>query len=429
MKPFQVLLLAGFGFLALLGLFLFATFSGFGSNATKLGAVTIWGTLPESGVDAALNTLKADNQQYNQVSYVQKPEASFDVDLAEALASGTGPDLILISQEELATEQNKLTVIPFSVMSERSYLDTYLPISEIFLASSGTYGIPFAVDPLVLYYNRSLLTSAGVATPPASWEAVTGLSERLTQSQAGSVIRSVIPLGSYENVENARAILSLLLLQAGNPIVAVDTTGPHAQLTAAGQSSSGSTPAESAINFYTQFSDPAKTVYTWNRALASARQSFLSGDLVLYPGFASELPQLKASNPNLDFDMAPIPQPQTAATSLTFGHVYAFAIPKASKNPAGALTIAQALAAPSYAVHAASEFGMAPALRSSLTPSTNDRYQPVFFPQALIARGWLSPSPSVTDQIFSTMIGSITSGRAAVHQAFDTADQAIEASY
>ncbi|CAN5703529.1 hypothetical protein BH11PAT2_BH11PAT2_05750 [soil metagenome] len=428
-KPFQIILLAAFGFFAVIALILFANFGGFGGGKSTLGTVVIWGTLPQSAVGTSLDALKAANQQFNGVTYVQKQTNNFDANLAEALASGTGPDLILISQEQLTSEQNKLSVIPFATISQRDFLNTYLPITELFLSTSGTYGIPFVVDPFVLYYNRTSLSNAGVASVPTSWEAITGLSERMTVRQAGSVTSSVVPFGAYENVENARAILSLLFLQSGNPIVSVSTNGPHSGLSDAGAGSSASSPAVSAVNFYTQFADPAKTVYTWNRALPSARQAFLSGDLAFYPGFASELSSLKAGNPNLDFDMAPIPQPQTAATKLTYGLAYAFAVPKASKNPTGAITVAQTLSGAPYSTTAAVALSMAPALRASLTPSATDRFQPVYYPQALVAKGWLSPLPNVTDQIFSTMIGDITSGRKDTTQALTAADQAINASF
>jgi multiple sugar transport system substrate-binding protein len=428
MKPFQLIVIGIFAFLIFLGLILFANFGGFGNASAKIGTVTIWGTLPPSNMEKVLGALRTSDQAYQEVSYVQKNEGTFDIDLAEAIASGNGPDLILISQEELDTEQSKLSVIPFSAISQRTFLNTFLPIDEIFLASNGTYGIPFVVDPLVMYYNRSILTSAGIVSPPTTWEGITSLAEQLTQSSAGTVSQSTVPFGVYDNVENARALVSLLFLQAGNPITSVGTNGIHANLNDAGANSTAVPASQSALSFYTQFADPARTVYSWNRAIPSARQAFLSGNLVFYPGFASELPFLKAANPNLDFDMTVIPQPQTSAQKVTFAKAYAFAIPKATKNAAGAETVALALGKASLAPTASQALNMAPATRASLAPSNSDRYSPIYYPQALIAKGWLSPSPAETDRIFSTMISSITSGRSAIGQALDAANQAINAS-
>ncbi len=179
--------------------------------------------------------------------------------------------------------------------------------------------------------------------------------------------------------------------------------------------------------FYTQFSDPVKTVYTWNRSIPSDRQAFIGGTLAFYPGFASELPELKAANPNLDFDMVPMPQPQTSAQKATYGRAYAFAVPKASANSSGALAVALALANSSRALATAQALTMAPATRASLGAPSTDRYQPIYFPQALLAKGWLSPSPADTDRIFSTMISNITSGRMGVDAALTSANQAIDA--
>jgi multiple sugar transport system substrate-binding protein len=426
-KFFKVGILVLFGFFAIAGLVVFSTFRGFGGGGQQVGAVTIWGTLPADQMEAVLSDLRASDQAYGNVTYKQKNETTFDADLANALASGTGPDAIIISQEQLTTEQSKLTIIPFSTIPQRTYLDSYLPIDELFLASSGMYAIPFAVDPLVLYYNRSALVNAGISTPPTTWESMTDLAERLSVSSAGTVAQSTIPFGVYDNVENARAIVSMLFLQAGNPITQVSSRGVGATLS---NTSDGTVSgAEAALNFYTQFADPVKAVYSWNRAFPSARQAFLAGKLAFYPGFASELPQLKAANPNLDFDMAPMPQPKSSNQRITYGKAYALAVPKASHNVYGAVSVALALSKASLAPRIAQTFSMAPPFRAALTPSTSDRYAPVFFPQALIARGWLSPSPARTDSIFSTMITSVTSGGSPAIQALGTANQALDASY
>lgn len=426
MSPFQIVLLSVFALAALLGLYLFSTFKGFG-GAQPAGFVTIWGTLPTTAVQPEIDDLKRTQQAFNKVTYVEKNEATFDTDLADALASGTGPDLVIISEENLIAERSKLSVIPFSSISERTYRDSFLPIGELFLTANGTFGIPFVADPLVLYYNRPLLASANIASPPKSWETVVGLAPTLTQkSDAGVISRSLIPLGTYDNIEHARQILSLLLLQSGSTITENGSFGLRSSLTG-GAASTGSAPAESAVNFYTQFADPAKIVYSWNRSLPDARQAFLAGDAVFYVGLASERPFLAASNPNLSFDMAPIPQPQTATQSTDYAIVYAFAIPKASKNATGAYRAATALAGRTEEGIAASALSMAPADRSLLTPPANDLYAPVYYPAALISRGWLSPAPAVTDRIFADMINSVISGRASVHDALTAADQALTA--
>jgi ABC-type glycerol-3-phosphate transport system substrate-binding protein len=423
-RPFQIVVFGVFVALAIAGLLLFSIYQG-GNSAAKVGTVTIWGVLPSATVGTQLDALKAAHKEYANVNYVEKSAASFDAVLADALASGTGPDLILISQEQLLTEKNKISVIPFSVISERTYLNTFVPIDELFLTDQGMYGIPFTVDPLVMYYNRTMLP-----TPPATWEAVTGLAPRLTQKSGGQVYKSAIALGGYGNIDNARAIISTLLFQSGSPITTLANGAVRAAITqSSNAASAGVNPAESAINFYTQFADPAKTVYSWNGSLANARQAFTAGDLALYIGYASEEPFLAAANPNLDFDMTTVPQPATSQTRTTYGLAYAFAVPKATHNYSGAVSVARTLAGKDQAAQAARTLFMAPAARALLTPAANEKYPAVFYPEALTAKGWLSPQPATTDSIFAAMIGNISSGRNTVQDALQTANQALDSAF
>ncbi len=428
MRPFQIVILAVFGLAAILGLALFASFQGFGRNASEVGAVTIWGLLPESAFDPALTELKQVHKEYGKVTYTAFEAATFDTQLANALASGTGPDLILINQEHLLTERSRLSVIPYSSITERAFRDSYLPIFDTYLSTEGTYGIPLLVDPLVLYYNPTALSAAGVVQPPSTWEAVTGLTPTLTRiTNAQAISRSAIALGTYENVAHARAILSLLFFQAGQPIIEKTQLGLRSTLGESGGDTFGSSAAESALNFYTEFANPTKTIYTWNRSLPDSRQAFTRGDSVFYLGYASERAGIAAANPNLPFDMAMVPQPATASAKTTYGKAYAFALPKASKNASGAYEVAFAMTAKDILPALARGAGMAPGVRSFLTPSTEDLYEPVYYPQALVARAWLSPAPASLDAVFAAMIGNVTSGRMNVKQALDSADQALNA--
>jgi len=426
MKPFQTVVLVACGFLALLGLFLFATFNGGGNGGVPVGPVTIWGPLPADAVYEGIENLKGTNKEFQEITYIEKDPATLESDLAEALAGGYGPDLVIISQEQILSQAGKLSIIPFESVSERTFVSTYLPITELYLTDTGFYGFPITVDPLVVYYNRTLLSNAGLPLPPNLWEVVTALADRLTQLQPDqSIEKSAIALGEYGNVANARAIVSLLLLQSGSTITTKEAGRVRSTLSA-GTSASGNAPAVSAMNFYTQFANPVKTVYSWNRSLPNSRLAFLSGDLALYIGFASERKYLAAANPNLDFDMAPIPQPGTAANPKTYGLAYAFAIPKAAANFEGAFRTAVALTFHDPLKIISEGSGMAPAQRVMLN-DTPDRFTELFYPQALIASGWLSPAPRVTDTIFSAMIENITTGRKDVAESLSSAELTLNA--
>jgi ABC-type glycerol-3-phosphate transport system substrate-binding protein len=429
MHPFQIIIIAVFGLLGFVGLFLFATYNPDDVKSGAVGTVIIWGTLPEDQMSVALQNFTRDNKNYAGVKYVEKSEESFGTSLAEAVASGKGPDLIIITEERLLSQTNKISIQSYKTLSEREFTDTYVPLFNLFLTETGMYARPFLVDPLVLYYNKGHVATAGIATPPQTWEAITGLATTMTRTLPDQTItRSTIALGEYDNIGNARAILSLLLLQSGAKITEATKNGMRASLSGGGTSDSfGITPAESAVSFYTQFANPGKTVYSWNRSLPEARESFLAGDSTFYVGFASERGLIAQGNPNLSFDMARIPQPQTADERIAYAHGYAIA-KLASSDAKGNDKVIDALSGKDFNVAVAQYLSMAPARRDSLTPPEGNLFAPVFYSESLVAQAWLSPSPEETDIIFSTMIGNITSGSKNVRDALINAEKSLSAS-
>ncbi|MBP6859963.1 MAG: extracellular solute-binding protein [Candidatus Pacebacteria bacterium] len=423
-RPFQLIVISVFGVLALVGVFVFATYERNATGSTSAGKVVIWGIIPEREMQGAMEELTR-NSDYRNVSYLYVRPEAFASELANALAEGNGPDLVLISQEELASQESKLSLISFKSVPERTYRDMYATIFEIFLTNEGTYGFPLALDPMVMYYNRQTLANAGIATPPTTWAGIRGLVDTLTSRQGDTVAKSAIPFGSYGNVDNARGIISTLFLQAGSRLSERGTSGIRATFTS---DAGGGSPVQSALLFYAEFADPVKPFYTWNSARESSRQAFLSGTLAFYPGYASEARSLAAANPNLDFDMARMPQPEAGGTKAVYAKAYALAITKVSRNYHGAFSAALGLTEARIMSLAAQSAGLAPAMRTLIAKPPADLYSPVFYPDALIARGWLSPAPSVTDGIFAGMMQNVTSGRFTIAQAIKYASDSIDAS-
>lgn len=426
---FQGILLGVFGIAALVGLFVFATYTSTGGPTAAIGKVVIWGILPHQGVDTALALISRDDTSLKGVSYVEKDPASFDAELTSAIAEGVPPDLVLLSHEDFFTMQKLLAPIPASSVTLRTFADTFAEGGELFYApdGSGSFGLPALIDPLVLYENRTILSSVGISTPPSTWEALTGLVPKITTlTSSQNVSRALIALGTYKNVENARGILSALFLQTGVPIVRVQPDGRlSAVLT--GVNTSGISAGSAVLRFYTQFADPSKISYTWNESLPSSTQFFLSGDSALYIGLASEARFLNQANPNLNFDVAPLPQPATANAKLTYGVVYAFSIPRGAKNASGALAAASALLSQKSDQILAQSTGLAPSLRALLSTTPSDPVAAVAYPSALYAKAWLSPAPASTDALFSGMIQNVISGRLTLDAALAAGERSLAA--
>ncbi|MEK7604477.1 MAG: extracellular solute-binding protein [Patescibacteria group bacterium] len=423
---FQGILMGVFCLGALIGLFVFSTYKG-DSAASAVGSVTIWGTLPAASVQLTLTTLGQTTAEFKNVTYSEKRSATLGTDLAAAIATGVAPDLVLASQEELKALIKFIEPIPFSSISAASFQNTFVGAADIFAAPSGHYGLPFLVDPIVLYSNQSILSSNGIARPPATWEALAGLVPSvavLTPSR--QITRALIALGTYTNIHNAHAILSTLFLQVGIPLSTRSSVGGiTADLGA--RMLEGVPRGEAVLGFYTQFADPTKVSYTWNASLPNSEQSFLSGDLTLHLDYASRARVLRTTNPNLDFTVSAVPQPATANVKRVYGLVYAFMIPRAQVNRTGAFTVATLFTGSDAQRIASAVTGLAPSTLTELSVAQNDPTAAVVNSEALYTSAWLSPAPERVDQVFSSMIGNVMSGRFSIPVALSTAEQSLNA--
>ena len=153
---------------------------------------------------------------------------------------------------------------------------------------------------------------------------------------------------------------------------------------------------------------------------------FTAGDLAVYFGFASELPIIKLKNPNINFDVATIPQSQSGENNTTYGRMMAFAITNGTRNLPQTFTTILALSQKSSAENFAKNLNVVPARRDSVSQIPEGIYNPVFYRSALWARGWLDPDSVATTAIFREMIESITSGRARISEAIRRADSEID---
>jgi ABC-type glycerol-3-phosphate transport system substrate-binding protein len=424
---FQGILFGVFGLVALAGLFVFATYTSNNAGPETIGKVVIWGTLPSEGIQSMLTQAAQTDTVLKDVSYVQKNALTLVADLASAIATGAAPDLVLASGEQLRALAKFITPIPLATLSARTFANAFVQEAGLLSApaAQGYYGVPFALDPLVLFWNRAILTSSGIAKPPSTWEAVTGLVPSVANfTSTRQVTRGLIALGTYDNVRSARGILSTLFLQQGIPLSAYTTNGSLAA-DLGKTSASGKPSGQAVLSFYTQFADPSKVSYTWNSSLPNSQQMFLSGDLALYLGYASEARFLSSANPNLDFDVAPVPQPATAPTKSVHGLLYSFHIPRGAANVSGAYRVALLLAGPAEQTAMAAATGLAPVSLTVLSSAPADPVAAVAYAEALYAKGWLSPEPLDTNGVFSSMIGNVISGRSTPETALIGAENAL----
>ncbi|HEY5382990.1 MAG TPA: extracellular solute-binding protein [Candidatus Paceibacterota bacterium] len=412
MSNFQLIVTGLFVLFIIAGVGVFAAFGGL-RGGSSTGPVTIWGTVDSTLMSNMLTTLRDSNKVFSDVTYVQKKPATYNAELLNAMASGSGPDLFLISQDNLYSFANKITPIPYSAVSQAQFTDSFIDEGQLFLTPNGALALPFSIDPLVMYWNRNIYATAGIASAPVYWNDFLTIAPKITSLDASANVRqAAVALGTWQNITNAKAILSSLFMQAGDPVVARNATGQLVAVFGQMPPSAPANPAESALRFYTEFANPSKTSYSWNDSLAQSSDAFASGDLATYFGFASEYPAIAARNPNLSFGVAVLPQLQGNSTHVTFGQLTGVALSRTAANPTGALAVAEALTGQQAISLLAAAVPLPPVRRDVVVDTSNNAPMQAFVQSSLIAHAWLDPAPAQTDALFQNMIEQVQSGAA-----------------
>jgi ABC-type glycerol-3-phosphate transport system substrate-binding protein len=122
--------------------------------------------LDKNIVENMILNLNQSSKIYSDVSYVEKDKQTYSMEILEALASGNSPDLILVSNETLYENLNKIYPIPYTSFPQRDFINSYVDAFSIFMNSEGILSIPLIIDPMVMYYNQGIFKSAGVPIPP-----------------------------------------------------------------------------------------------------------------------------------------------------------------------------------------------------------------------------------------------------------------------
>ncbi len=389
------------------------------------GKIVVWGTLPSSVMREALSGIESAYDELS-ISYVQKNEETFGDELAEAMASLTGPDVFFVSNETLLSESNKIFITPYETYPLRSYNSIFVDGAEIFLNDKGVMAYPFTIDPLVLYWNKDIFNANGVVTPPVFWEELYSMSTSLTKRTAnGTITQSAISFGTFDNITHAKEIISALVMQGGDYIVRKNSDGTYTSVFGGYLSGTRTRPAESVLRFYTEFANPTSNYYSWNSSLPASYSSFIAGDLAMYIGYSSEIYGIRERNPNLNFDVTRLPQLEGSPTPTTFGKIYGTAVSKSTKNLGASIMVAQSLSGKDTSSFVSTKLSTIPTRRDLLVSNPDDPFAASFYQSALIAKAWYDPDTLSTESIFRTMINDVTSGFLSVGESVSKASESI----
>jgi len=429
MNNFQTILVAVFMAFFVFAVLIFSGAINIGGKSAANGAqgkIVIWGTLPNSTFTSSIDNITTANKDL-KLNYSKKDASTYQQDLVEAFANGNGPDLFIITPDMIERNNNFIYKIPYASYPEKTFTDSFIEGASVYLDSKGIVGLPLFVDPIVLYYNKDILSNEGIVNPPQTWDELFNMNASLTKrDNIGNISQSMIALGQYDNLNNAKDILSTLLIQNNNPIVKRNDTGFTAALTD-NPSDLSVTPIEAVVKFFVEFSNPSNSAYSWNRSLPNSIDMFNSGKLAFYIGRASELFDIQSVNPNLSFNVTQIPQIKNSTMKRTYGDIYAVAISNKSTNLTSAFTVAGGISMGDNAKSLSVATSLPPVSRVLLSSKPVDnQYLFTFFNSALISRSWPDPDSIKSDSVFKEMIDNVLSNTLSISDSISKAQGQLE---
>lgn len=386
------------------------------------GDIVIWGTLPDTMMLPIVQKFNPGEAKTYRISYREINENDFDRILVESLANGAGPDLIIAPYQTMLAQISRVSPFPVKSLNEKKFKDSYVDgASDVFWSPSGAIALPVSIDPLVLFYNRTLFSRHLVVNPPKDWaEVVEDVIKLTVVNEKNEFLESGIALGSPVTPYAKDIIMAIVAQQGQLPVLKQTGSNGSIYTVTANRPTTPKSPVyplTTALRYFTQFADPAQQAYTWNQYSKDASEAFVSEKVAMYIGFSSELRSLRARNPRAQFEMANFPQTQDSKgvmSNVTGMRMHGIARLRSSRNPDAALAAQVALAGGTWSLAISSVLGGVPASRVYASTSG---LSSVILNGMLTARGWQDKFRSKSEAYVTTMISDSLNNRATVTDA------------
>ena len=296
-----VKLLIGLLAVVFLGIIIFAVvIPALTKNNNQKVTLTYWGLWEDNRI---MQSVISDFQrQYPNITidYSKQDIKQYRERLVTRINNGNGPDVFRFHNTWYPMLSAILLPLPSDTISKSDFIQWFYPVAQKDLIKNGAiYGVPLHIDTLALYINLDSFQAAGLK-PPTNWNDFINDSKTLTVKDANGKIKTAgAALGTFDNINHAPDILSLLFVQNGVDLNNIPSTSQK---------------VTDALNFYTSFALGNANV--WDSTLDPSLLAFTKGNLAMYFGYSWDYFAIKATNPNLNFQVAPVPQLPSSNVNL-----------------------------------------------------------------------------------------------------------------
>lgn len=458
-------------FFAIFLLFVFILTSGFGCRSidqateTAMQPITLNYWRVWDGPDAFEDVINDYKQlhPYVTINYRKLRYNEYEKELLDALAEDRGPDVFSIHNTWIRKYQNKIYPLPAKtsmvyqvtkgtikkeivpeLRSSKSltlpeiknkfvdvvYDDVVVPVydEKTETASEKVLGLPLSVDSLALFYNKDLFNNAGIPQAPMYWnkEFQDDVKKLTKQDGKGNISQAGVSLGGGENITRFSDILSVLMMQNG--AVMIDDNG-NTQFDQVPEifRDQRYNPGLEALRFYTDFSNPAKEVYSWNKDMENSLDLFIKGKLAMMFGYSYFLPQIRSQAPKLNLGIAKLPQIEGNQQSVNFANYWVETVSSKSKNTDAAWDFLQFITSEAEAKKYLKVTNTPTALRGLVNSQIENKEADVFSEQVLTAKSWYKgvDSPAM-EKIIADLIKTVANGTDKVENALSFAARQVQ---
>jgi multiple sugar transport system substrate-binding protein len=409
--------------------------------ATTPVKLTIWRVFDDD------DTLKTIMNNYRAIH----PNVSFEYrelrydeyqdELLRAFAEGTGPDIFSLHNTWIGEYESLIQPMPDSVtipyteirgsikkeevttlveeatMSQRQLETNFLEVVAYDVvrdyqpnikleAEERIFGLPLSVDTLALFYNRDLLSQAGIAQPPTTWTDFQDNVTNLTSVGASdTVLQAGAALGTSNNVERAFDLVSLLMMQNGTQM-----TNDRGNATFAENQDREDPASWEALRFYTDFANPLKQVYTWNNDMEDSFDAFVNGSAAFFFGYSYHIPLIETQNPKLNYAIASVPQIEGGRT-VNYANYWVETVAKSTPYVDWAWDFIEYATSAEQAPYYLGVAQKPTALRGLINAQLEDEVLYPFATQLLTAKSWyLGDNADIAEEAFNDMIEEVLAG-------------------
>ena len=399
-----------------------------------------------------------------RIDYHKLRYDEYEQELVEALAEDRGPDVFTMQNTWVKRYMTKLLPAPDKVVTPIKYIKGSIKKEEIvefrttklptpaevrkkYLAAVSldtvvvndtsnkkseqierVWGLPMSMDSLVMYYNKDILNNAGIVEPASNWNDFQEHVKRITQisKDSGQILLSGTAMGTADNVERNFDILSLLMMQNLTPM-----TNAYGQATFTekpeGVTGVSAPPAIGAVEYYTQFASPLHEVYTWNKQMPNSIDAFIDGKVAYVFGYAHHRERIRAEAPQLDFNVAPVPQVGDNQR-VNYASYWVQGVSKKTEIKDYAWDFVNFITSEKNVVEYLNETQQTTALRSTklINEHLANELLSAKADQLLTAKSWYrGESPIAAEGIFNSMINYILEGTLEIDEAIENAASQI----